>query len=234
MCPYAQRALFVVAYGQPDVELVEVDLANRSQEFKEANPNGKVPTLIVRVGDKTYNAYESMHVSEYLDSLGQRSLFPDHPDPRVKSLFRSLIKLHLANIEPFIQSLPIMFFRTPNERLVNKSKKTLRLLNNFYLAGGQFFMTPVTGHQEVTFADVMLYPFIERLIATKTSMAKGVYEGENYASIKLWFDRMSQLDFIAKYAVPSHRIQNLYLYVHSGSYRGLTMPLSTYDYAPKL
>jgi hypothetical protein len=42
-------------------------------------------------------------------------------------------------------------------------------------------------HSAVTLADVMPYP----LIATKTSMAKGVNEGENYASIKLRFDRIA-------------------------------------------
>lgn len=234
MCPYAQRALFVCAFGQPRVQTVEVDLANRTQEFKDSNPNGKVPTLIVKVGPRTFHSYESIHVSEYLDSLGSRSLFPDHADQHVKDLYRNLIKVHLSNIEPFIQSLPIMFFRTPNESLINKSKRTLRLLNNFYLVGGQYFMTPITGHLDITFADVMIYPFIERLIALKHSMSAAVYHGEDFSAIELWFDRMSRLDFIARYAIPPHRLQNLYAHVHSGNYKGLTLPVSTYDFGPKL
>lgn len=234
MCPYAQRALFVYAYGRPNLQIVQVDLANRSQEFKDANPNGKVPVLIETVGDKTYHIYESMHLAEYLDFLGQRSLFPDHPDPRTKAMYRSLIKTHLSNIEPFIQALPIMFFRTPSERLINRAKKTLRLLNDFYLVGGQYFMTAVTGHTDVTFGDVMLYPFIERLVLQKQTKSSTVYEGEDFSAIELWFTRMSQLDFIAEYAVPQHRLLNLYLTVQSGNYQGLTLPLSTYDTSPRL
>jgi glutathione S-transferase len=62
-----------------DFETYEVDLANKSQEFLNASPTGKVPVVVVD-GD---SIYESNVVNQYLDEVtGEPKLMPEDPKRR--------------------------------------------------------------------------------------------------------------------------------------------------------
>ncbi len=66
-----------------DFETREVDLANKSREFLEASPTGKVPVIVVN-GE---SLYESNVINQYLDEI-----FPDSPlmpgDPKARAQAR--------------------------------------------------------------------------------------------------------------------------------------------------
>jgi len=78
-CPYARRTRVVLHEKGLDFETYEVDLSNKSEEFLNASPTGKVPVVVVE-GD---SIYESNVVNQYLDEVtdGPR-LMPEDPKRR--------------------------------------------------------------------------------------------------------------------------------------------------------
>jgi len=63
-----------------DFETYEVDLSNKSEEFLDASPTGKVPVVVVE-GD---SLYESNVVNQYLDEVTDKPrLMPE--DPRLRA-----------------------------------------------------------------------------------------------------------------------------------------------------
>jgi glutathione S-transferase len=78
-CPYARRTRIVLYEKGIDFDTYEVDLANKSEEFLNASPTGKVPVIVVD-GD---SIYESNVVNQYLDEVtGEPKLMPEDPKRR--------------------------------------------------------------------------------------------------------------------------------------------------------
>src|SRR5919206_4104104 len=78
-CPYARRTRMVLHEKGIDFETYLVDLANKSEEFLEASPTGKVPVIVVD-GE---SIYESNVVNQYLDEVtGEPRLMPEDPKLR--------------------------------------------------------------------------------------------------------------------------------------------------------
>ena len=78
-CPFARRTRVVLHEKDIDFETREVDFRNKSNEFLEASPNGKVPVVVVD-GD---SLYESNIVNQYLDEVYEEPrLMPEDPKAR--------------------------------------------------------------------------------------------------------------------------------------------------------
>jgi glutathione S-transferase len=78
-CPFARRTRLVLYEKGAEFEAHEVDFRNKSEEFLEASPTGKVPVVIVG-GD---SLYESNIVNQYLDEVYEEpKLMPEDPKAR--------------------------------------------------------------------------------------------------------------------------------------------------------
>jgi glutathione S-transferase len=78
-CPFARRTRVVLHEKGIDFEASEVDFRNKSDEFLEASPTGKVPVVVVD-GD---SLYESNVVNQYLDEVHEEPrLMPGDPKAR--------------------------------------------------------------------------------------------------------------------------------------------------------
>jgi len=78
-CPFARRTRVVLHEKGIDFETREVDFRNKSDEFLEASPTGKVPVVVVD-GD---SLYESNIVNQYLDEVHEEPrLMPGDPKAR--------------------------------------------------------------------------------------------------------------------------------------------------------
>ena len=78
-CPFARRTRLVLHEKGADFEAREVDLRNKSGEFLEASPTGRVPVIVVD-GD---SLYESNVVNQYLDEVYEEPrLMPEDPKAR--------------------------------------------------------------------------------------------------------------------------------------------------------
>ncbi len=78
-CPFARRTRMVLHEKGADFDACEVDFRNKSEEFLEASPTGKVPVVVVD-GD---SLYESNIVNQYLDEVYEEpKLLPENPKAR--------------------------------------------------------------------------------------------------------------------------------------------------------
>ncbi len=82
-CPFARRTRVVLHEKGAKFEAREVDFRNKSEEFLQASPTGKVPVVVVD-GD---SLYESNIVNQYLDEVyKEQKLMPE--DPKAKAYAR--------------------------------------------------------------------------------------------------------------------------------------------------
>jgi len=78
-CPFARRTRVVLHEKGIDFEASEVDFRNKSEEFLQASPTGKVPVIVV---DED-SLYESNIVNQYLDEVHEEPrLMPEDPKAR--------------------------------------------------------------------------------------------------------------------------------------------------------
>jgi len=78
-CPFARRTRVVLHEKGIDFEASEVDFRNKSEEFLEASPPGKVPVVVVD-GD---SLYESNIVNQFLNEVFEKpKLLPEDSKAR--------------------------------------------------------------------------------------------------------------------------------------------------------
>jgi glutathione S-transferase len=118
-CPFARRTRVVLHEKDIDFETREVDFRNKSNEFLEASPNGKVPVVVVD-GD---SLYESNIVNQYLDEVHEEpKLMPG--DPKARAYAR--IWMARANDDFYPQVFVSSMGRTrgfPEERISEAQEK---------------------------------------------------------------------------------------------------------------
>lgn len=83
-----------------DVELVDVDLRNRSAEFLAASPGGKVPAF---VDDDGFTLFESRAINAYLCSKRPGDLYP--ADPKLRALVDQWSYWQAIHLGPAMQAV---------------------------------------------------------------------------------------------------------------------------------
>ena len=99
---------------------------------------------------------------------------------------------------------------------------------NILLDNGNYIAHEVLERNQLTFADIMAFPFIERFVVLKETI-QDVWDEVNPVHVLEWFNRLSQESWIQAYRVPEHRLRNLIAKVRAGEYQGLDLPVSKYD-----
>ncbi|MBF0504997.1 MAG: glutathione S-transferase family protein [Candidatus Omnitrophica bacterium] len=69
--PYARKPRIIALEKEISLELIDEDLKNKSPRLLDANPLGKVPTLIL---DNNKTVYDSPVICQYLDSLSDKNI----------------------------------------------------------------------------------------------------------------------------------------------------------------
>lgn len=226
MCPFSQRVLFVAALKNLDVDIVEVDLMNPSEWFRDLNPSIEAPALKIIHGEKVIRLAQSHDISIYFNSFPGQNLYPmlgDHPDPTAKSEIDDFIKTKICKAGSYLYSV---IYYGPNEEALKEFKKFISFLEEL-MENGQFLMEKQVGFREVSMADVMLYPFVERYVALEEHTRGAL---DNTPGLHKWFERMNEFSWIQKYKVPLHRHKKLYqIRTGPGDYQPFTLPITLYD-----
>ena len=139
-CPFARRTRMVLHEKGADFEAHEVDLRNRSEEFLQASPTGKVPVIVVD-GD---SLYESNVVNQFLDEVfEQPKLLPE--DPKARAYARIWMARADDDFYPQVFVSGMGRERGFSEERISEALEKLRatlsrlddgLKSNEYLAGG--------------------------------------------------------------------------------------------------
>ena len=230
LCPYAQRALYSSAFKGFPLTIKYVNMEEKPAEFLAVNPLGKVPAAKVLHRGREVNLSESLQIAEYFDSLPGPALYPRLEDGQMCPLTKALIDLHIrTGIEPAANSVFPYYFRDPSAEEVAKAKAGIHVLNDKYLGSGHYILNTVLGQDVLTMADVMTFPFVERIVALKDSFFKSLVEGEDYSNLFAWFDRLAQTHWARKHLAKPVHLRNLLAIAHTPAYKGLAFPLSRYD-----
>ncbi|XP_064488596.1 glutathione S-transferase omega-1-like isoform X2 [Ornithodoros turicata] len=152
-CPFAHRALIVLAAKNIDHEIVNIDLKNKPDWFLNVHPVGKVPVL--QQDDKVIN--ESLILSEYLDeAYGSSRLLPT--DPYLKARDKMFLEVGCSAATSVVK-----IYYNNEDRLeiwsnwIEKLKvieEELALRKTPYLSGAR-----------AGFTDYMTWPFFPRAAA---------------------------------------------------------------------
>ncbi len=105
-----------------EFEAHEVDLKNKSKEFLEASPTGKVPVIVVD-GD---SLYESNVINQYLDELYEEpKLLPE--DPKARAYARIWMAQADDNLYPQIFVSTMGRERGFSEERISEAKEKLKV-----------------------------------------------------------------------------------------------------------
>ncbi|OMJ67810.1 hypothetical protein SteCoe_34932 [Stentor coeruleus] len=227
LCPYSQRALYVASFKSLKFDLVEVDLSNPSKWFLEINPLCEAPALKVTRNGQIYKLTESLNISEYLNSLPGRSLYPIYYG-KIDSLEKGIIDIFIKNHLNTAGSYLYNFFynKSATKEQTEEFRNYLNILN-IMTENGYYFLHKTLYRNEMTMADVMIYPIIERYFAYK-DFYQGLFEP--YTHLLSWYNHMSSESWIQTYKAPINRLQKVYhIRREPGDYKPLVLPSSLYD-----
>lgn len=136
-----------------------------------------MPTLIITQGDRVTSLYETIVITNFIARLHGREIYPFNTDP--------VDELEIASLNTFLLTKTDQFFRAQyqmrsgsitNEQ-IEEIRNNLRQINAL-LGDSQFFGKAAIGIDEVSLADIHLFPSIERIIYINKLFCEDVLNGE--------------------------------------------------------
>lgn len=180
-CPYAQRTRLVIEHKHIPVETINVNLKRKPDWLFEMNPTGLVPVL--QWGDKVL--YESGACNDYLDeAFPQNKLNPADPYQRARDrqLWESMGKM----ISSFYD---VAGTQGKDEKVLARLFRAFsRYEKELTRRGGPFF-----GGSQVCMADLMLWPWFERLPVVNAVVPATTITAQKYPKLAEWISKMEQL-----------------------------------------
>ena len=148
---HSHRARIVLAEKGVSVDVIEVDVANPSEDFLELNPYGMLPTLV----DRDLVLYHSRVIMEYLDER-----FPHPPLLPVYPVMRAKARLLMHRIEKDWYTL-IDVMKSDDKEAAENAGKQLR--EAIVALAPLFARSDYFIENEFTLVDCSLAPILWRL-----------------------------------------------------------------------
>ena len=156
LCPYAHRSRLTLLEKGVPFKLIEIDLQNKPENFREISPYGKVPVL--QHGDK--RVWESTIINEYLDeAFPERPLLPKEPIQRAQAR----IWINFADTRLFATSAKLLYNPDPQQQA--EAAKELPEHLRFIEHEGLRKMSedgPYWLGAEISLVDLTYYPLFEQ------------------------------------------------------------------------
>ena len=128
--PYARKVRVMALEKKIPLELIDEDLINKSDRLKEANPLGKIPTLIL---DNGQTLADSPVICEYLDELKPNPVFiPKDKEHRFRVL-------HLAAIADGLMDAAVAGYMEKNRHPENFHAAFIKTQEDAISRGFDFF-----------------------------------------------------------------------------------------------
>ncbi|OBZ85474.1 Glutathione S-transferase omega-2 [Choanephora cucurbitarum] len=168
VCPYAQRAYIALKEVGAEFDLVDIDLLNKPDWYKDVNPELKVPVLKI----DGYNLAESMVIVEYInDRYPEKNLLPK--DPLKRAQIRFAIEYFSSKVTPefykFLMNIKAENARADYEKNINQALTRFDELLKEQSATGPYFLG-----EEFSLADIAIAPFVFRIHAINNVLLDGL------------------------------------------------------------
>ncbi|XP_071496672.1 glutathione S-transferase omega-1-like [Diadema antillarum] len=195
-CPFAERALLVLTTKGIEHEIVNCNLNEKPEFLLERNPAGTVPVLEFQ-GNVVPG---SLIISDLCEEL-----FPDKPLASKDPYQKAVDRLAVEKFSPVIT----YFYKAYKNKDMPELMETLRK----HLASFQDLLkakqTPFLGGEHYTMPDLMVYPWLERLMNDVDLM-------EGFPELVAYSNRMSQVPPVKAIAVPKEEMHEFYKGYHAG------------------
>ncbi|KAI8969183.1 glutathione S-transferase [Mycotypha africana] len=162
ICPYAQRAHITLREVDADFDIVDIDLLNKPEWYKEVNPELKVPTLTT----EGQNLAESLIIIEYLnDRFPEKNLMPKKP--LLRANVRFAIEWFGSKVNPHLYKCMLKFNDADAADAIEDYKKnTNAALASFNdLLMKQSEKGPYFLGEDFSLADIAIAPFLLRIFS---------------------------------------------------------------------
>ena len=182
--PYARKIRVMALEKKIPLELVEEDLTKKSNQLLQANPLGKIPTLILDNGE---SLCDSPNICEYLDTLNDHPVLIPRPGPE---RFRIL---HLTAIADGLMDLAVAVYmekiRHPdnfNETFIKAQEETMTrtfgFLEQHLTELEKFSLAPIAVASAIGYINFRL-PHVTQ---------------NKYPKLSKWFEEFSQRSSLAE------------------------------------
>ncbi|MEH2376247.1 glutathione S-transferase family protein [Nostoc sp.] len=192
VCPYAHRSRLVLQEKGIDFDLIEIDLQNKPEGFKDISLYGKVPAI----AHNHHRVWESAVINEYLNEV-----FPNPPllpsSPIAKAQARIWIDFANTRFVPAFSAL----LRSPDIQQQEAAKqelyKHLEFIKNeaFGKLSGD---GPYWFGESISLVDFTFYPWFERWPALKHH--RGFAIPEEFTRLRQWKKALKQPDSVVAIA----------------------------------
>ncbi|NJN58964.1 MAG: glutathione S-transferase family protein [Leptolyngbyaceae cyanobacterium SL_5_9] len=192
LCRFAHRTrLALIEKGLP-FKLVEIDLHNKPENFRDISPYGKVPVL--KHGKN--RIWESAIINEYLDeTFPERPLMPKTPIQRSQAR----IWINFADTRLFTATGKVLYSRNQQSLAEGLQKLTQHL--QFIEVGLQTLAAePYWLGSEVSLVDLTYYPWFEQW--TVLSHYRGFQLPNGLDRLKHWWEAVAMRDSVRAIAQP--------------------------------
>ncbi|XP_026316778.1 pyrimidodiazepine synthase-like isoform X2 [Hyposmocoma kahamanoa] len=193
-CPYAQRTILALNAKQLDYEVVNIDLKNKPEWLTAKSYFAKVPSLEIA---ENVCIYESLVTVEYLDEVyPRRPLLPKDP---LKKAFDKIIIEAIGPVHTLFYKL-IMNPESLTEDHMTAFHKALTFVEEQLKSRGTKFLDGA----EPGYADYMIWPWFERLLAFKEKDDRATIDGQKYKLLTKYINDMLEDPAVSQYLVPNN------------------------------
>ena len=228
LCPFTQRVLYVASYKKIQYEFTEIDLCHKPKWFLALFPDAKMPALKVFMDGQQINLYDSEPLGEYFDSFPGSYLYPRNElgliDPLKKAQIDMIVK---SKIDAFYNNVSSFWKGKATEIQVKQAQASLKEFNTMLSDG--YLMTHLLKKNQITIADIMLLPFIERVNALRNEYWHDLIRGLDLTHLWRWYEDLIRQEWAVKTLANPKRIRKIQKDIRKGEYKGLKLPLTYYD-----
>ncbi|MEE4253942.1 MAG: glutathione S-transferase family protein [Desulfuromusa sp.] len=187
VCPFAHRTRLALMEKNLPFTLIEIDLRNKPDWFKQVNPSGSVPAL--RQGEFLLN--ESLVINEYVNECcAEPPLLPDTAQKRAEA--RQWISFAGSNFVPAFYRLLKAQDEEKQSSAAAEMNRVLELLDNeFQRRKGD---GPYWFGWQVGLVDIAFYPWFERWPLLEHH--RGLKIPDHFHSLLRWIETMQGRDAV--------------------------------------
>jgi glutathione S-transferase len=185
VCPFAHRCRLALAEKGLNYELIDIDLRNKPDWYKQINPAGFVPTL--KQGE--FMVAESLVINEYINDLADTPpLFPQ--SAQQKALARCFIKSTDTSFVPSFYRLLKAQTKQDQAKATDKMLAALQQINEALKTSTGPYLIGV----EFSLADIAIYPWFERWAVLKHY--RGLTIPDALDALQKWITTMHKRDSV--------------------------------------